>query len=81
MREEFTIMTFSINMVLIGDLWSRARPTSAPPAQWQGGSEDAEGPEAALWTGDRRRWPEDTTPGGSRGEGPAGHLSIHNWYE
>ena len=32
---------------MIGDLWSRARPTAAPPAQWQGGSEDAEGPEAA----------------------------------
>ena len=53
-------MKFSINMVLIGDLWSRARPTAAPPAQWQSGSEDAEGPEAAPWTGDRRRWPEDT---------------------
>ena len=34
-------------MALVGDLRSRARATAPPPAQWQSGSEDAEGPEAA----------------------------------
>ena len=79
--EEFSIHKFGINMVLIGDLWSRARPTASPPAQWQSGSEDAEGPEAAPWTGERRRWAEDTTLGGSGGQRPAGHGSIQKWYE
>mgnify|MGYP003343140568 CR=1 FL=1 len=67
-------------MVLVCDLRSRAGSTAAPPAQWQRGSEAAEGPEAALWTSDRRRWPEDAAPGGSRGKGPAGHRYIQNWY-
>ena len=40
----------------------------AAPAQLQRGSEAAEGPEAALWTGDRRRWAEDPAPGGSRAQ-------------
>ena len=67
-------------MVLIGDLCSRAGSTAAPPSQWQSGSEEAEGREAALWTGDRRRWAEDTTLGGSGGQRPAGHRSIQKWY-
>ena len=33
---------------MIGDLWSRARPTAAPPAQMQSGSEAADGPGASL---------------------------------
>ena len=72
-QAEFSSKKCSINMVLIGDLWSRARSTAAPPAQWQSGSEAADGPEAALWTGDRRRWPEGFAPGGSRAQAPAGH--------
>ena len=63
-QTEFSIKKCSINMVLIGDLWSRARSTAPPAAQWQSGSEAAEGPEAVPWTGDRRRWPEDAAPGG-----------------
>ena len=54
-REEFSIMKYGINMLLIGDLWIRARTTAPPPAQQQRGSEAADGPEAAPWTGDRRR--------------------------
>ena len=59
------------------------RPTDGGvPAQCQGGSEDAEGPEAAPGQAiGVAAWPEDSAPGGNRGQRPAGHRSVQKWYE
>ena len=56
-------MKCSINMVLIAILGAAH---DRQPRHLRSGRapEAADGPKAALWTGDRRRWPEDAAPAG-----------------